>query len=461
MTAQHTAFHWYTAGIALATLLAMGWVMYRYRDPFHPLVYLGPMVLFIYVVLPWRLDGDGVLQSLFAPDDLLFAQRLNLVAIGSLLIGATIGSRTPLSLRGVRATIQNPRILRNVGIAFGLVSVATYVYNIYNVGGLAEAYGVPKGGGTASSGYLRDFFYLAIPGITLVMIARRSFRRAFDYVWIALFASPFLLHGLLATRRGPTFAIAVTLAVAWYLSRGKRPRLALVLLGGVGLGFLLLTLVTVRPDVYLGSPRFASHDWSVGGMLTSVDRHLSQNVYGNEFVYGTTVVTAVREADQYYWGARYATVLFITPIPSQIWPSKYEDVGMGALRANVGLPYGLGTDRRPPAPIGAAPGFVADLYAEFSWGAILAAGILGWLFAVCWARALAVGGVWTPVYVIVAASSIHLIAQTFIAMLHAVLIMLVPTLVAGRMLYGRSRNGDAYFDNVESTLSAGPTEAGW
>ena len=94
---------------------------------------------------------------------------------------------------------------------------------ITNSGGLFEAYGQPYGGGWSDFGYLRDAVILCIPAIVFSFIARVTQKGSgFDTASLclsALFAAPFLIHGILGTRRGPTFLVLAAGILSWYMMR--------------------------------------------------------------------------------------------------------------------------------------------------------------------------------------------------------------------------------------------------
>jgi hypothetical protein len=321
-----------------------------------------------------------------------------------------------------------------MALLLGAVAVGLYAFGLSNVGGFVEAYDSVKGGGRASSGYLRDFTLLAIPAILLLFLNRRSYRSITFWASIALFNFPLLIHGLLSARRGPTFMGLATLAVGGYLSRNRRPSAISVILGGAGVGLLLLVLVTFRSEIYLGSSFLQVGEGpSLGEVVTRTIEQRSEADAGNEFVYGSYVVLQAREENDHYWGTRYLTYAFIRPIPGFLWPTKYQDVGMESLFVNAGT---MGSSADPDsestytdAPAGAAPGFIGDLYVEFSWGAVVAAFFLGWLFGFFWRRALVRGGIWYVVHVCALVLSLYFVAQTFEAIFFRFLVITIPTVL--------------------------------
>ena len=51
------------------------------RDIFHPLVFIGPMLMFLYTWMPWKLYMSGGLARFFDSGQLLFIASLNLLGV--------------------------------------------------------------------------------------------------------------------------------------------------------------------------------------------------------------------------------------------------------------------------------------------------------------------------------------------------------------------------------------------
>jgi hypothetical protein len=315
---------------------------------------------------------------------------------------------------------------------------------------------VVKGGGTAESGYLRDFFLLGIPAVALLQagVRHRGLRRK-ETIGLLLVTIAILAHGILASRRGPTFNILAALIVTWYMARAMRPRLwAALMLGALG-GFLLLFLVTFRGEIYLGTDFFSSGRFERAEITDSIGEMLVKSEYANEFIYGTSTVLFAKRTDMFYGGKRYFTVAFIRPIPRQIWPNKYEAVGMSSIEVNAGMPLGFVGRFAQLNLLGAAPGFVADLFLEFSWGALLASFVIGWIFGRAWRRAVTSRGAWLAFYVCLLAFSVHLIMQTGSQFLYKMLLTGVPVWLGVKMVLAgvrrpRRDTGDMTLDAEEA-----------
>ena len=420
----------YLTGLAVVALVVLAWFMHR--DPFHPLICIGPTLVFLYAYLPLYLSitQREELRGYLADGDLVYVQSLNGLGAIALCLGILFGSAAATAGRPPPPSLPSDDVARRLAAAavlLGLVGLAAYGYMLANVGGFAGAYGRAYGGVWADSGYVRDLQYLTIAALLLLLAARTGRRLSgIDWCWLALFASPWLIHGLLGARRGPTFMVLVALGAGWYFARGRRPRLATTMVGGLALGLLLLFLVAHRGQIYLGS------DFDFGAGAPTFAAEVGS---GNEFVYGAGAILHADAMGEYWWGRRYATVLLVRPIPRFLWPSKYDDAAAVLGTPSIQTNMGVGTDALRETvgwvgATGAAPGIVADLWIEFSWASLLAILGIGWCYGRAWARAVRNGGLWVPIYCALFALSIFLVMQSLEAMLFRFLLLAVPALLA-------------------------------
>lgn len=395
-------------------------IFYAYdgsRDVFHPLVLTGPILLFLYGWMPLKLLTGEQLDEFFTRDQLVFVQSVICLGVLAFVVGClSVGCRAhtdlkkPLDARG-------QRVLFRAALVFGALGYVTWLMGVANAGGLSEAFSRPYGGGWDESGYVKDGPMLLFTAILLLFGSKREGLRTPAHNWlIAFFAAPWLVQALLASRRGPTFLVALMVGVGWFLHNGKRPPIVAMCVAGTALAYLILFLVVNREQIYVGS------DFQLNTEVTSyVDTPHS----GNEYIYGAGSITSYRARGGYFWGKRYLAQLLVRPIPSSLWPNKYESVGLGELMHNAGTGEGfadvLGWEGAP----GSAPGLVADLWIEFSWLAIPVMFILGWFWGYTWKRAIESGGAWTAQYVIVVSLSLYLVMQTMEAVIFRLLILSV------------------------------------
>jgi len=191
-------------------------------------------------------------------------------------------------------------------------------------------------------------------------------------------------------------------------------------------GMTMFFVASHRSDIYIGSDFQPS-------MERTLSRAFQQDIApGNEYVYGAGAVLNARYHRDYYWGRRYGVMLFIRPIPKQLWPTKYEDT-LPEITTNQGLWGGEWLESvgwEPPR--GAAPTFVADFYAEFWWLALVLSYLVGRLYGALWSRARRLGGQWVIYYVAASAVSVFIVSQTFEAWAHRLLLMSVPVALLWR-----------------------------
>lgn len=391
------------------------------RDVFHPLVFIGPMLLFLYCWMPWKLFSGGGLEQFFDSEQLVSVQWLNVLGILAFVAAClAVGVRLAGS-SGEDLPVLPPRAKRRllIGAATaGSIGLTCWSISIINVGGFVNAYSSSYAGGWDDSGYVRDGSLLLLVGVLLSISALSAGGpRVWALAQTAAFGLPWLTTAILTARRGPTFALVVVLLMGWYINRTKRPPLLAVGLAGVCLGWFVLFLVTNRSELYLGSTMDVKTD--VGTIVDKPDT-------GNEFIYGTGTVLATERRGHYFWMRRYLAQVLVRPIPTAIWTNKYEDFGVPELLHNGGTGEGFGDALGWVGAVGSAPGIVADLFIEVWWFAVPAMAALGWCYGFVWKRAVTRGGPWGSQYVVLSALSIYMVMQTMEAVIFRSLLLSIP-----------------------------------
>ena len=397
------------------------------RDVFHPLVFIGPMLIFLYGWMPWELLRNGALAQFLDNDQLTHVQILNVLGILAFVVAClAAGVRLRRQRRAEVARLSPAacrRLLFGAALA-GSVGLICWGITIVNVGGFVNAYSTSYTGGWDDSGYVRDGSLLLLTGVLLAVTALSAGAPRWpSLLIIGIYGFPWLSQAILMARRGPTFAFAIVVLMGWYINRKKRPPILAVGLLGIGLGWLVLFLVTNRSNIYLGSSFDVSTD--VGNIVEKPDT-------GNEYIYGAGTVLSAERRDHYFWMRRYLAQVLVRPIPSAVWPTKYEDFGVPELLHNAGTGEGFGDALGWVGAIGSAPGIIADIFVEVWWLAIIAMGLLGWLYGFVWQKAVTRGGPWSSQYVILSALSIYLVMQTMEAVIFRSLLLSIPCWLSWR-----------------------------
>lgn len=392
--------------------------LHHSRDTFHPLVLTLPMFMFIYGYLPLSLIDSGELFSFVSEDQADFAQSVSLLVMLAFSGGCLWGGAWSASL-GERRLNYRPETLRIGAMALGAIGLAAWLYMLRESGGFESAFGGSYGMVWSDIGYIRDSVYLLLVAI-LLLLSPQLFSPGRVYWWAAIlvFAAPWAIQGLLGARRGPTFVLAIAIGVSWFMARGKRPSILLIAPAGAALGLLMLFLVGNRGSIGLETDLNLSSE-RIGETFKASE--------SNEYIFSTGCISASRQTGEFFWGKRLLAQVLVRPIPRQLWPNKYADFGVPELEQNAGVAgAGLQAVMGWAEIPGAAAAMVADIWVEFSWGAIPFAGLCGWAYGYCWKRAITEGGVWITQYVILLILSVYLITQGMEPVIFRLLILSLP-----------------------------------
>ena len=407
-------FVWLIWAVVIIVVLALWYAYAGSKDVFHPLMFIGPMLVFMYAWMPYQLDSIGGLAGFFQRFQLDYVQRINFCGVTCFLVGCLlVGCRVPaIQMPEPKAS---PLTLLIGGVILGCIGLGAWVMTVINgSGGDLTGYR----GGWDDSGYIRDASLLLFPSFLLILAAgQQQGIQILHVCLLAFFIAPSILESAASARRGPTFMIAMTLTMGYYMHRRKRPSLVSTGVAGLLLGMLMLFLVSNRQNIYLGSDR---------ALTTDVTSIVEKPDAGNEFIYGTGTILSAEQRNSFYWGWRYIAQVLIRPIPSSVWPTKYEDFGLPELKHNAGTGEGFEETLGWRGADGSAPGLIADLWAEFHWLNLLALFVLGMIYGYAWRKAQVAGGPWIAQYVIMAALSVYLVMQTMEAVIFRLLILSIP-----------------------------------
>ena len=394
------------------------------RDIFHPAIIVLPMFAFIYGWMPLQLLQDDTLAGYFDSGQLFFVQAMNLAGIVAFLWGSHSSRRSePAQTEQITSLAEaQERKLLIASVIVGALGMLAWVITIHNVGGLTEAFNHPYSGGWDDSGYLRDGSLLLFPAeILAASVFVMGRRRRTALILMVGFMLPMAFQAVFTSRRGPAFMICAIVTLSWFLYRRKRPPVLAVVGAATVFGYAILLLVVNRQQMYLGS----SFE-----LNTSVESYVNRNDSSNEYIYGAGSILNAYYTNDYYWGHRYLAQVVVRPIPSAIWPTKYEDFGVADLLKNAGNATTFSSTLGWKVPPGAAPGIVADLWVEFSFGMLICLWLIGRLAAWIWFRAVTTGGLWTAQYCVLGTLSIYFVMQTMEAVIFRFFLLSVPLWLA-------------------------------
>ncbi|MGH9629448.1 MAG: hypothetical protein ACRD7E_14095, partial [Bryobacteraceae bacterium] len=124
-----------TIGVLLAGII---WSWDGARDAFHPMMLIGPMLLFLYGWMPLKLLRANGLEGFFEIDQLIFVQIVNLLGVTAFVVGCL-----SVRCRGVapeaarfRLSDATAKTLINGGVLLGTIGLGAWLVSIINVGGL-------------------------------------------------------------------------------------------------------------------------------------------------------------------------------------------------------------------------------------------------------------------------------------------------------------------------------------
>lgn len=418
-------------GTCAVTLVA-ALVSYKMtRDALSPAIIFSPLLTYIYVYLPFQMDSqDHWLKFPILAESLNHVRLVNLVNIVVFCIACTpmrrmksmATTRLMLPMELTHAVRDKLRIAAKL---LAVLAVVGFAVLIWRSGGFFKVFSRGKPFFSAGSGYLGELSNLAFPALVLFAFSWQGQRLTMERVLVALVtASPHLIMATLGGRRGPAFLVLITLAGCYTLVRRRTPRVSTVVAGLAIVGIFLIFLLTQRKNIHLGSEfEFDLSDTTEVLMVDDVGE-------GHEAIVGAAGIAVADYFESYYWGKRYLVILFVRPIPRQLWETKYQDLGMSWMVNAPGSAGFSDADWSQATGIvptrGNAGGFITDMYIEFWWFGVFAVGLIGWSYKRVWLKARENGGFWTLFYFMLLALSVYLPSQSVQAWLVRLLILVVP-----------------------------------
>ena len=104
--------------LILAGLIAIGGALIAFdgsRDVFHPLVFVGPMMAFLYCWMPLQLLHHDALVQFFDEDQLRHVQMLNILGVSAFVLGCLGAGVRIRKTRFAQRKLSAPRRAANAG----------------------------------------------------------------------------------------------------------------------------------------------------------------------------------------------------------------------------------------------------------------------------------------------------------------------------------------------------------
>jgi hypothetical protein len=404
----------------------------RTRDALAPTLIFAPFLLYTYCYRPLILNHSGaLLESRLDPESLLQVQVINVVTILGFLTGLgwlNWPSGQEINHFRVLRSLKSTNIRRSafqLSIFFGVISFSVFWFTVFYSGGPIHVFSSRKPFliSPIASGYFNELTLLSYPALFMLGVSWQGFRLTLGRIMLALLiASPHITMGTIGGRRGPAFLITVTLAMTWLIVRQRRLNYRWIAVGLLMLGLFLIALNEFRGDLFR-LDREASVYLTVSEALMAK----YESTIGDEFIAGSAVILTAKHHEQFYWGKRYFTWFVIRPIPTFLWPQKYEFFGMEGMKNRPGR-AGFTSNQGFKAvgfevAGGSAGGFVSDLFLEFAWMGIPIAFLIGRFYSWVWNRSIMRGGLWTLIYMQMLMVSIYLPTQNVEAWLYRVILL--------------------------------------
>ena len=418
-------------------IIAAAWrVLMKTRDPLAPMVIFSPMLLYMFVYNPWIRYRSGNLMMFFRDlEELELVFYVLFAGVTSFCFGLSWGRvrrnapdrRFELLPQGLPVRIRGK--LFRLAILLGVIANTAHFYMISYSGGWTRVFSQAKPFLRTPSGYIGELPMLVYPAILLLAIALQGKRLTPPRIALFLLISiPQITMATFGGRRGPMFLIVCALGACWCIVNSRRPKLKTILLGGGCLAIVLFLLGGNRSRLF--------RPWENEIDFTVVSDRLgttAEVTTGEEFIAGSAMIIASEKLDRHFWGLRYFTTFAVRPIPSLIWPTKYEDMGMGWMRTAPGSSgisdsEWLSTFGFIPAG-GNAGGFIPDLFLEFSWGCVIFCFLIGRFYSGCWIKWRTQGGIWVLLYFELLILSIYLPSQSVGAWLYRLMLLVIPTII--------------------------------
>jgi len=445
---------WSMAFLLTATacvLASAGPIYRRTNDLFHPVLLFAAFAALMYVAQPAYLlltAAEDVFRFL-EPEQVESVLVVNLFVLTGCFAGFALATRKrsrivpPQPIAAIVPKIVEKRLLLAgwILLVLGAVGYGTNLADYGWSGFLeidAERYAEER-----PTGYLGELTHTLIAAAIIAgLLAVGTRYRLQGLVIGGVAILPWLLSAIAGGRRGPAAIGLLVLLFVLYFWRPRRLKIRTFAWWIAGLVLAITFLIANRGT--LMERRYG--EWAPLGEAIYL-----QPFEGNEFIYGGAAIVSKLHTWDFYWGRRQLMVYVVRPVPRHIWPEKYEDAATW-----LGLPDWIEANNAVfdqtaafllgwVAPLGAAPGFVADWWIDFGPLAPLGGGLVAYGLVWLWARARAGRVLANVVYGLAFVLMIYLVTQGgqafFVRLLFSSVVVLAVFAICGVV---RSRQRGAH-----------------
>jgi hypothetical protein len=401
-----------------------------------PLVAIGSFV-FLYIIQPLSMIHSGAAEAFLTEWQLAKALLVPAAMLPCFVWG---WRREPAQFSPRRRPPWKPLQLWNFGFGTALAGLCVYIIFLQRSGGILQSFSQPHGHAMAweeNTAYLYNGPWWMLSGMAMMICANTRLKlTGWRKAAFAVFFVIVLGHALLTGSRGPLFSACGTVFVSYSIAMRRTPRLAQTFAVLAVLGFGVLLMVGYRDVLHLGQDKSEAPTLSqaLNSSLQPGDYEKAHGTTGLEFIFHAAVLDTVDKSNKYHLGLGWVSFLVLNPIPRLLWPDKHYPESPGITFDDILQTTGLAVAG------GAAPGIVADLYAQFGLGESL---FLYWLGRLSRRLFTAARRLHSPLtmcaYVMLYAVSLNMFAQGFGAIFVSFGYSMIPAVLHASLAGLRTR----------------------
>lgn len=344
-------------------------------DIFEPVVPMSGALLLFFVARP--IYDICVNDYQYLGRDIRDTYGTALLAAFVAALAVQAAYHTPLPMRLARRLPRPPAALYGdsvvvTSLALTAVAALFLLWSAAQRGGVATLVTNRSAQLPHAAPFVAEGFMLALPAILLLLVVKTRWR----LLLVGLASVPagiILLMTVPAGNRRFFLPLVVSLAVLYFVRRGKRPS---ILLTSIACGLLLVAVVTPARVSRTGEVSYRSalllslHQplGSLGSLLAAGDTAMIDDI--------AVETGALGKGVPFRHGLEFLTDTVLLPIPGEVWAGKPEKA------RTLLIDYSYGGDNGACVTLCPTFSLVGDLYADFALVSVaVGSALLGFLFA--------------------------------------------------------------------------------